>query len=154
MKGSYILVLKVDQPIVGLRIGRLGCFDFAPGFYLYVGSAFGSGGLEARLAYHRRRQKARPHWHIDYLRAAARLYEAWTVSSPERLECRWCGALGQSPALRIPVLHFGSRDTGCPAHLFYTPSAPGSDLLTRIILGEPLHRQPVDMCIEIHRFDE
>ncbi len=154
VKGSYILVLQLDQPLHGLRVGRLGSFDFAPGFYLYVGSAFGAGGLAARLAYHRRRSKQHPHWHIDYLRANARLREAWTVGGPVHFECRWCQALARTPGVSIPVRHFGSRDTRCSAHLFYLPRAPRSRLLTGIILDSLTEEAPVDLCIEVHSFAE
>ena len=153
VKGSYILVLQLEQPLAGLQVGRLGQFAFAAGFYFYVGSAFGAGGLAARLAYHTR-QKLRPHWHVDYLRAATRLREIWTVSGPERLECCWCQRLLAHPALTVPVPGFGSRDTGCRAHLFYMPRAPYPALLTRIILGEHAADQPVKLQIEIHHFDD
>lgn len=152
MKGSYILVLHLEQPLAGLQVGRLGRFDFAPGFYLYVGSALGPGGLAARLAYHGR-HKEHPHWHIDYLRAHARLCEAWAVAGPERMECRWCQALGAHPAVTVPAPGFGSRDTGCLSHLFYLPRAPHSSFLTDIILGAVATDQPAELQIEIHIFD-
>jgi Uri superfamily endonuclease len=49
-----------------LSVGRLGEFDLVPGFYAYVGSAFGLGGLRARIGHHPE-STAEPHWHIDYL---------------------------------------------------------------------------------------
>jgi len=66
--GTYALILTSHQtgPV---RIGRLGTMQVRPGIYLYVGSAFGPGGLEAHLRHHVQ-PAARPHWHIDYLRAA------------------------------------------------------------------------------------
>ncbi len=153
MKGSYILVLQLEQPVRGLSVGRLGSFDFAPGFYLYVGSAYGSGGIDARLAYHLRRQKDRPHWHIDYLRAEARLREAWAVAGAERMECIWCKALSELPGVSIPVRGFGSRDTGCQSHLFYLARAPHPSLLTGVILGAVESGSAAEMQIEIHSFD-
>jgi len=47
-KGTYVLVMEVGQ-MRRLAIGRLGNFELVPGFYLYVGSACGAGGLAARL---------------------------------------------------------------------------------------------------------
>ncbi len=152
MKGSYILVLHLDQPVTGLVVGRLGQFDFAAGFYLYVGSAFGSGGLASRLAYHQR-VKARPHWHIDYLRAHAALHEIWSVAASARMECRWCQALLVHPAVSAPIPGFGSRDTGCFSHLFYCPHAPPSNLLAGIVLGAITTDQSAEFQIEIQRFD-
>lgn len=128
-QGSYILILRLAAPLADLAVGRLGRFDFAAGYYLYVGSAFGPGGLPARLAHHQRAHKPRPHWHIDYLRPHAQLLEIWAAPGPERLECRWCNTLAAHPALSAPVRGFGSRDTGCVAHLFSTPAAPDLGLL-------------------------
>ena len=64
-KGTYVLIARVSQ-MKRLRIGSLGEFDIVPGFYAYVGSAFGSGGLRARIGYHLE-STAEPHWHIDDL---------------------------------------------------------------------------------------
>lgn len=153
MKGSYILVLQLERPLSGLQVGRLGQFDFTPGFYLYVGSALGPGGLAARLAYHRR-QKDRPHWHIDYLRAHARLREAWAVAGPGRMECRWCHALRAHPACSTPVPGFGSRDTRCLTHLFYLARAPHPSFLTGIILSSVATDEPAELRIEVHNFDD
>ncbi len=50
-KGTYVLVAFVAE-MKRLEIGRLGAHDVVPGFYLYVGSAFGSGGLRARIGHH------------------------------------------------------------------------------------------------------
>lgn len=128
-QGSYILLLQLTAPVADLAIGRLGRYDFAAGYYLYVGSAFGPGGLPARLAHHQRAHKPRPHWHIDYLRPHAQLVAIWAAPGPERLECRWCRALAAHPALSAPVRGFGSRDTGCVAHLFFSAEPPDLGLL-------------------------
>jgi Uri superfamily endonuclease len=131
--GSYTLVLEVERPVRGLQVGKFGCFDVAAGYYLYVGSAFGSGGLRARLAHHARREKSRMHWHVDYLRREAVLHEAWVAAGPERLECVWCRALAAHPALHIPIPRFGARDTGCAAHLFLAPERPSVAAFSAIL---------------------
>ncbi|MGQ9928371.1 MAG: GIY-YIG nuclease family protein [Chloroflexaceae bacterium] len=153
MKGTYILVLQLDRLAPGLRIGKLGVFDFPPGFYFYVGSAFGAGGLPARLAHHCRIEKPRPHWHIDYLRPLARLREAWTVGGPERFESRWCSALAALPALSALVPGFGASDTRCFSHLFFSPRSLRSQMLTTIILEPVLHGQMFHLQVEIHAFE-
>jgi Uri superfamily endonuclease len=51
--GTYALLLKLDKQ-ERITVGRLGTFGFPAGYYLYVGSALGPGGLRARLARHRR----------------------------------------------------------------------------------------------------
>ncbi|MEI7643765.1 MAG: GIY-YIG nuclease family protein [Chloroflexales bacterium] len=154
-KGSYILILQLDHAVDNLQVGRLGSFRFPTGYYLYVGSAFGSGGLAARLRHHVRSAQARPHWHIDYLRAHAQLCEAWTLSGPLHMECRWCAIFAAEPGVSIPAAGFGSRDTGCPAHLFYTPHPPRASLLSRVVLsGIVAADGPLEVHVEVHSFDD
>lgn len=62
-KGTYVLLSSVSLQ-KRLEVGRLGAFDLVPGCYAYVGSAFGAGGLRARLGHHLQ-SNAAPHWHID-----------------------------------------------------------------------------------------
>jgi Uri superfamily endonuclease len=156
VKGSYLLICRLDAPLRQLAVGRFGSFDFAAGHYIYVGSAMGSGGLEARLAHHRLRDKPRPHWHIDYLRPHLHLLETWAVSTNERLECVWCRALAATPGFEIPVAHFGSRDTGCAAHLFFSERRPALRQLTAALIGSlPLsggHER--ELLIEIATYDD
>jgi len=42
-----VVFLAARGELKRMEIGRLGAFDIRPGFYAYVGSAFGSGGLRA-----------------------------------------------------------------------------------------------------------
>ncbi len=49
-KGTYILIASVPQ-MKRIDVGQLGEFDIVPGFYAYVGSAFGAGGLCARIGH-------------------------------------------------------------------------------------------------------
>ena len=78
--GTYVLILW-SRGVHRIRIGRLGELLTRPGFYVYVGSAFGPGGVRARVARHRR-GCSRPHWHIDYLRSRTRLEEVWYSHDP------------------------------------------------------------------------
>ena len=64
-KGAYVLVLSVKET-QRLVIGRLGRFTFIPGFYGYLGSACGHGGIRARVSHHLA-FVGEAHWHIDYL---------------------------------------------------------------------------------------
>jgi len=121
-KGVYALVLRLEGR-EEITIGRLGKFAFPAGYYLYVGSALGSGGLEARLARHRRRDK-KLHWHIDYLLEHAHLVEVWSAASTDRLECLWAKTARQIPDGEIPVPGFGSSDCRCPSHLIYLARKP------------------------------
>ncbi len=133
MKGTYILILHLETALAHLQVGRLGAYAFAPGFYLYVGSAFGSGGLPARLAHHQQRTKRRPHWHIDYLRQHTRLLEVWSMSGLPRREHSWCAALANAAQLHMPIRGFGASDTTCPSHLFYMPDRPQMTFFTDLL---------------------
>ena len=114
-KGSYALVLHLPRRR-RIRVGRLDLVDFPPGCYIYVGSAFGPGGLRARIAHHMKRA-VRPHWHIDYLRRAADVMEVWYVTD-KRMECTWAERLQGAKGVTMPVAGFGASDCGCPTHLF------------------------------------
>ena len=125
-KGTYALVLHLGRQ-EEIAIGKLGTFVFPAGYYLYLGSALGPGGLEARLARHRRRGK-RPRWHIDYLLERAAPVEVWSVASGRRLECLWARAARELPGARIPVPGFGSSDCRCPSHLVHFAARPSPPL--------------------------
>ena len=114
--GTYALVLACHRtgPV---RIGRLGVMQLQPGFYVYVGSAFGPGGLASRIQHHRQ-IAARPHWHIDYLRVVCALVEVWFTTEAARREHSWVKAVARLPGACVPVLGFGSSDCDCKAHLF------------------------------------
>ncbi len=127
--GTYALLLA--NPRTGaLRIGRLGTLSLQPGVYVYVGSAFGPGGLAARIGHHRR-IAVRPHWHIDYLRAACELTEVWWTTDPARLEHAWAGAVASMPGADVPMPCFGSSDCTCAAHLFWFERQPTARRFTR-----------------------
>jgi Uri superfamily endonuclease len=123
-KGTYILVARVS----GMRqveIGSLGKYAIAPGFYLYVGSAFGSGGLRARLGHHLE-STAQPHWHIDYLLRVATPVEVWFTTADRKLEHHWAGLLEGASKFRVPIPRFGSSDyhRSRTSHLFYSKRRP------------------------------
>ena len=123
LPGTYALIMTCDshQPV---EIGKLGRLNIKPGCYVYIGSAFGPGGLKARIAHHAKVSR-RPHWHIDYLRPFIELKGVCYSDESERQEHRWAGALQRFGGATIPMVGFGASDCSCPAHLFrfsYTPS--------------------------------
>ncbi len=61
--GTYALVLACAVAN-RIRIGRLGLLRLRPGSYVYVGSAFGPGGLHARISHHQHVTQS-PRWHVD-----------------------------------------------------------------------------------------
>ena len=116
------MILRLTAPAV-LTIGKLGGFPFAAGWYAYVGSAFGAGGLRGRLSHHLKHEH-RLHWHIDYLTQAAALEEIWYLASETGYEHDWANLLTTLPHATLPVSRFGASDCKCPAHLFYFPVRP------------------------------
>ncbi len=60
--GTYLLFIHISEDITIVR--RKQPIELTKGNYIYVGSAFGAGGLASRLHRHVRKQKKK-HWHID-----------------------------------------------------------------------------------------
>ncbi len=124
--GTYALVLECSQRQI-VQIGRWRAIETAPGYYVYVGSAFGPGGVRARVARHFRTAKSN-HWHIDYLRARLTPLGAWVSHAPVRLEHRWAGRLEAAEGF-TPLPGFGCSDCRCNAHLFQTHTEQGLERL-------------------------
>ena len=136
--GSYALILQSDHH-ASIQIGRHGDMTLQPGFYVYAGSAFGPGGLQSRLAHHRR-ISIRPYWHIDYLRKQCELAEAWYTCDRQRREHDWAHCLLELPNARIPLAGFGSSDCQCPTHLLYFSSRPDVSVFRqRLLYNCPTH---------------
>ena len=55
LPGTYALVVRVSGRSE-IAVGKLGVLAAQPGFYVYVGSAMGPGGLAARIGRHCRRE--------------------------------------------------------------------------------------------------
>ena len=118
--GTYIVVLRSDRPKT-VQIGKLARLDIKKGYYVYIGSALGPGGVLARLKHHSK-VSARPHWHLDYLRAEIEFYEAYALHSPDRKECEWASIMENMEGVCEPLKGFGSSDCRCNTHLFYFSS--------------------------------
>lgn len=117
--GAYVLLIELTVPLA-LDIPRLGTTMLAPGRYAYCGSAYGPGGLRARIGRHLRRNKSQ-RWHVDRLTAAGRVVGLRTV--PGGQECTLLGDLLDLPGVSVPVPGFGSSDCRtCPAHLLTLPA--------------------------------
>ena len=120
--GTYLLVLR-GVTEARLPVGALGELVVSPGFYLYVGSAFGPGGLRARVGRHIAGQGAL-RWHIDFLRQVAQPVEAWCIPGPQRCEHGWAQSLVAAAQCRVPLARFGASDCRCPTHLFFMAQRP------------------------------
>ncbi len=120
--GTYALLLVLPQN-VQLRIGALGEYHFSAGWYVYVGSALGPGGLAARVGRHIG-VTGRSHWHIDYLtRLAATVQVIWHMGE-ERLECSWAQSVGRCRGAKLVVARFGASDCRCNTHLWAFSERP------------------------------
>jgi Uri superfamily endonuclease len=136
-KGSYCLVFKT--PGCTIRAGALGVRQFQAGWYIYVGSALGSGGL-LRLGRHfslARSRDKQPMWHVDYLLTSpffSLVYAVYAIT-PERMECRIARELSVNS---IPG--FGCSDCSCLSHLFCRLDDPEEEILTafRSLLLNPV----------------
>jgi Uri superfamily endonuclease len=120
--GTYALLLSsaANRP---LQIGRLGQCCVRPGFYVYVGSACGPGGVRARVAHHCQ-PAARPHWHIDYLRTVTQIEAIWYTYDSIRWEHVWADVVQHLYAAVMPLRRFGASDCACASHLYFFPTRP------------------------------
>jgi Uri superfamily endonuclease len=125
-KGIYCLVFE-SKDCTFDEIGKKGKFIFLAGFYIYVGSALGPGGLK-RVARHinlSRNKDRKPRWHVDYLHLnpSFRLAAAVYALTSERLECTLASKIGGDL-----VFGFGCTDCTCSSHLFYRKKSPISEI--------------------------
>jgi len=116
--GTYLLQLNCRRPAV-VEVGKAGPLHLQPGVYLYIGSAFGPGGLATRLRHHLQPAAARPHWHLDYLRPNLQPAKLWYTTDPGCWEHHWATVLAAVRGMRIPQPGLGASDCRCASHLFY-----------------------------------
>lgn len=136
-KGTYALILKASAK-KHVVVGRLGRLRIEPGFYMYIGSAFGPGGLKARMNHHLT-PVAKPHWHIDYLRGCARVVEIWYTTDPLRREHDWVTSMEKLQGAVIVHPGFGATDSRDVSHLYFAQKAPGFEPFVNIIRTIPNH---------------
>jgi Uri superfamily endonuclease len=141
--GTYALLLRAEeaQP---LEVGALGTMTVRPGWYVYVGSAFGPGGLRARVQRHARGDGAL-HWHVDYLRAVTTLEAVWSTHDPERRECMWATVLRNEDGARAPMDGFGASDCDCPTHLVAFDERPARSRFRKRLPSECADHAPVSV---------
>lgn len=129
-RGSYLLWFYLPRG-TDLTIGKLGRHHFKRGWYLYSGSAFGPGGLRARLGHHLK-LSSKKHWHIDYLKESANLRSIWFCVD-ENHEHEWSRKLAEEPGGRFPLNGFGSSDCDCSSHLVYFSRRPVSTSIQNVL---------------------
>jgi Uri superfamily endonuclease len=115
--GAYVLVLRLDETIQ-IEFPRVASDQLMPGWYVYVGSARGRGGIRARVKHHFRYKKT-AHWHIDRLTVKAGEMAALPVADGR--ECELVGKLLKSLRFKVAAAGFGSTDCSlCESHLLTT----------------------------------
>lgn len=122
--GTYIMFFELHHPIEQLKIGRLGTYDFQPGIYGYIGSAFGAGGLRDRTDRHLNLHVTKL-WNIDFLKSACTPVESWWTYDRSKREFVWAALLRSMPFASCPIKGFGAADNNnAEAHLVMFPSLP------------------------------
>ena len=112
-RGAYALVLRLARG-TRLDIAALGYPVLPPGLYLYAGSAWGPGGVRARVGRHLRQPKV-PRWHIDRLTETAAVERV--IAFPGARECE-IADFAVARGAQVPVPGFGASDCRrCEAHL-------------------------------------
>lgn len=120
--GTYALVMQSTRE-QSIAVGALGEMIVRSSVYVYVGSAFGPGGVRARVQRHLSAGGAR-HWHVDYLRAVTTVEEVWYTHDTLRRECLWGSILREGDGASVPLSGFGASDCDCIAHLVEFESRP------------------------------
>lgn len=140
--GVYALVLHVQRE-QSIAVGSLGSHTVEPGWYMYFGSAHGSGGLKSRVGRHQRANK-KPHWHIDYLLPHAEILEIWCGFAPPETEHTWVAIILRQPGAATPIKGFGSSDCkSCESHLVKLSARPG-DNVTNLVGVSKIIREPME----------
>lgn len=136
LPGIYIIFIEnlVDQNII---IGSIGLIHFKKGFFAYVGSALGGGGLRPRVERHLRKRK-KIFWHLDYLTTNEHFEITTIVLIPtsNKLECQInriiidkLEKLNESETLK----NFGSSDCKCHSHLHFLGKNKNSVIVDDIV---------------------
>lgn len=111
--GAYVLVIEPAVPVLFARKGIAA--TLLSGWFVYAGSARGSGGMGARLRRHFRKDK-KVHWHVDELTNGAGPMAALAI--PGGCECDVVDRLLASGLFETALTGFGSSDCRhCQAHL-------------------------------------
>jgi Uri superfamily endonuclease len=120
--GAYALLLRLTEPVEA-PARAFPSAVLTPGTYLYAGSAWGPGGIRARVLRHARREKAL-HWHVDNLTRVADLMNV--LAFPGGRECKVIERGRALPGTSVPIPGFGSSDCrSCVAHLLAVPPDSG-----------------------------
>jgi len=132
-QGTYAIAFKNDCT-ENAQIGRWNQIKIIPGYYIYIGSAFGKGGVRARVLRHFRRNKPN-HWHIDYLRKYMNPVQVWYTNDSKHLEHKWALSLTKMKMMHA-IKGFGCSDCSCFSHLFWCSDAPDFNKFKELVCNE------------------
>lgn len=140
--GTYALIMdcRVKKKV---EVGKLGSISLMPGYYIYVGSAFGPGGLRARVHRHIS-ESQKKHWHLDYIKLFTQPLEIWYSYEPVIREHQWAGIIKMSKHSRMLMKGFGSSDCSCETHLFFMAVRPQAGMFIKKI------QEGIIECDQIH----
>ena len=117
--GAYLLVIDLATVLV-LDVRRTAPATLAPGRYIYCGSAYGPGGIRARVRRHLTCDKA-VRWHVDRLTAVGRVVAVH--AAPGGSKCDLFAEVMKTPGATVPAPGFGSSGCRrCPSHLARLPA--------------------------------
>ena len=153
-KGTYVLILNLKRDkrvIVGnSKKAELSPRLFQAGYYAYVGSAFGPGGLSSRIKRHLVKDKALI-WNIDFLRKESGPVEVWVSDQKNRPEKQWAKILSDMNRGE-PIENFGNTDdVKSKTHLFYFKKQPSVRIFRELIKKKIPNHEPIRK-ISIFRF--
>ncbi len=115
--GYYALLIKIQKKTI-IDHPKFNKKTLDPGYYIYVGSARGPGGIAARIKRHVKKNKKKK-WHIDYLTSKQDVktiligYKCTTKPEGEEKMSHTLEKIA-SPALE----KFGSTDKKDETHLY------------------------------------
>ena len=139
---TYIVILKSHQH-TEINVGKSLSLLLQQGYYLYIGSAFGPGGVASRIKHHTSKV-TRPHWHLDYLRLYTEVIEVWFSYDEIKRECQWASIMNSIGEDYSPIKGFGATDCTCPTHLMYSSMKPDYMQFKYMVMNNITSHQDID----------
>lgn len=127
--GAYVLLIRLERRLP-LDIPAFRGKSLPPGRYAYCGSAYGPGGIRARVSRHLCSGKPQ-RWHVDRLTSAGSVTHI--VARVGAGECSLADEILAQGGY-VPLPGFGSSDCNlCPAHLLGIPRVFAAERLGPLI---------------------
>lgn len=119
MPGVYVLILEIEKHI-DVDVGSLGRIEFEKSLLGYVGSARGFGGIKSRVEHHKRKNKKKLWWHIDYLTNVDEVILKNVICAKTTIDFEYsiAKAFENSRCWGVAIPGFGSSDKKSVSHLF------------------------------------